>query len=162
MGLVFLGFNDRGCCHFRGRCRTTGLFPLQALPQPQHHHRAHPPLQHEVHAVQSKGQLLSCPFQARKGKRRSSPPTGPGKSMLRVTTVLLLKVLCSSACCSYYSVHLPEIICSKQISGQLSFGLVASSSVCMCLFSGWCLCCFASCCAGHTGPLNQVFVLWLQ
>lgn len=56
--------------------RKTGLFPLQALPQPQHYHGADPPIQHEVHAVQSKGQLLSCPFQARKGKRNSSPAHG--------------------------------------------------------------------------------------
>lgn len=34
--------------------------------------------------------------------------------MLRLTTFLLLKVLCFSACCSYHSVHLPAIVCSRQ------------------------------------------------
>lgn len=49
--------------------RTPPLSSLpQALPQPQHHHRAHTPFQHAVHAVPCQGQLLSGSFQTGKGK----------------------------------------------------------------------------------------------
>lgn len=42
----------------------------QVVFQSQHHHRAHPPGQHEIHAVQSQGLLLLCSFQTGKGKSR--------------------------------------------------------------------------------------------
>lgn len=45
------------------------LSPLnQVVPQPQHHHRAHAPVQHEVHAVPSQRLLLAGPVQAGEGE----------------------------------------------------------------------------------------------
>lgn len=40
----------------------------QVVPQPQHHHWAHTPVQHEVHAVQSQGLLLAGSLQTGEGE----------------------------------------------------------------------------------------------
>lgn len=106
------------------------LFPLQALSQPQHHHRADPSLQHEVHAVQSKGQLLLSPFQAREGKRKKALPSG--NSALGVTNPEFAVVLFSS---TRFTLHPSNITCSKQIRGWVILGLSASSYVFMCFLA---------------------------
>eukprot|EP00075_Anas_platyrhynchos_P037728 XP_027326981.1 potassium channel subfamily T member 1 isoform X8 [Anas platyrhynchos] len=66
------GEHDERGGGLHGRCQDDRQRPdhVQALPQPQHHHGADPPVQHEVHAVQSEGQLLLSPFQARKERAR--------------------------------------------------------------------------------------------
>lgn len=40
---------------------------LQVVPQSQHHHRAYSSIQHEIHAVQSKGLLFTGSLQAGEG-----------------------------------------------------------------------------------------------
>lgn len=47
------------------------LFDLQAVIRSQHHLRAHPPGQREIHAAQSQGLLLLfCSFKSGKGESR--------------------------------------------------------------------------------------------
>lgn len=52
------------------RVYSTRRLPVQVVFQPQHHHRAHAPSQHAVHAVPSQRLLLPRPLQTGKGEPR--------------------------------------------------------------------------------------------
>lgn len=52
------------CIHFVSVC----AFTFQTVPSSEYHHRANPPSQHAIYAVQSQRPLLSGPVQTGKGK----------------------------------------------------------------------------------------------
>ncbi|XP_064346741.1 potassium channel subfamily T member 1 isoform X9 [Camelus dromedarius] len=66
----------RGGLHGRRQDHCQRADHVPALPQPQHHHRAHPPVQHALHAVPRQGQLLSGSFQT--GKEGAGERLQPG------------------------------------------------------------------------------------